>query len=424
MRLPLCLCALGVILTGMAGLAHVQAQAQAQEKPAPEAAPVPVDALIEKRQYELRGVEDTLRLSDEQRQKLQSEIAGLRAEHERLSASLIALTRKTQDTEIRIATIESRLDMAQASAEAIRRSLDGRREVIAAVLAALQRMGRHAPPAVLISPQDMLRAVRSSMLLGAVVPQLRADAEALASDLANLVHVNEVMASERIALQASRADLAREQASLSVLIEERGLERGSAERALGAENSRAGDLARQAADLKDLIARLEQQAGKTSTPEAEAARLGPAVAFARTRGTLHLPVIGALMRAYGAADDYGGTEKGLSIAARPGAVVAAPADGRVVFAGPWRSYGQLLVLNAGEGYHIILAGMGRLHVQPGQFVLAGEPVAHMGEGKERTTTTISVGAGQPVLYVEFRKDGIAIDPAPWWARSDIEKVRG
>jgi Peptidase family M23 len=98
-------------------------------------------------------------------------------------------------------------------------------------------------------------------------------------------------------------------------------------------------------------------------------------------------------------------------------------DGWVVYAGQFRSYGQLLILNAGGGYHVLLAGMERISVDLGQFVLTGEPVAAMGDGPH-SAAAIAIGSSQPVLYVEFRKDGTPVDPSPWWAISDSEKVRG
>ena len=118
-----------------------------------------------------------------------------------------------------------------------------------------------------------------------------------------------------------------------------------------------------------------------------------------------------------------GLEKGVSIATRAGAQVTAPADGWVVYAGPFRSYGQLLILNAGGGYHVVLAGMDRISVDLGQFVLTGEPVAVMGNGSQ-IAAILATGSSQPVLYVEFRKDGTPVDPGPWWAAGEGEKVRG
>jgi murein hydrolase activator len=103
--------------------------------------------------------------------------------------------------------------------------------------------------------------------------------------------------------------------------------------------------------------------------------------------------------------------------------VTTPADGWVSFAGSYRSYGQVLIINAGGGYHMILTGLDRVNVDTGQFVLAGEPVATMGSSPMGALSS-DTGTGLPVVYIEFRKDGVPIDPSPWWAKPDGEKVRG
>ena len=192
----------------------------------------------------------------------------------------------------------------------------------------------------------------------------------------------------------------------------------------------------------DLIAKLEKGLDSDSRPapgaaaraplegravpdgQADAGRLGPAVSFNTAQGLLPLPVNGVRIRNFGDPDSTGGAEKGLAIAVRPGAQVTSPCDGLVVYSGPFRSYGQLLILNAGGGYHVLLMGMERISVNPGQFVLTGEPVAAMGSGGKIAAAVATMTPSQPVLYIEFRKDGAPIDPGPWWATSESEKVRG
>jgi septal ring factor EnvC (AmiA/AmiB activator) len=153
------------------------------------------------------------------------------------------------------------------------------------------------------------------------------------------------------------------------------------------------------------------------------ARFTPAIAFASAKGLLAMPVNGVRIRDFGGSDGAGGAEKGISLATRPRAQVTTPCDGWVVYAGPFRSYGQLLILNAGGGYHVLIAGMERISVNIGQFVLTGEPVATMGSTSQ-VASILATNASRPVLYVEFRKDGTPIDPGPWWAASEGEKVRG
>ncbi|MGA3303544.1 MAG: peptidoglycan DD-metalloendopeptidase family protein [Methylovirgula sp.] len=406
---------------------------------------------LDEKQTELHGLEDTLSASDEQRRKIQAEIESLRNDRARLNAALISTTARASAAEAKITDSEQRLGQLVDSEDATRRSLASRKTLIAEVLASLQRMGHSPPPALLVDPEDMLQAVRSSILLGAVLPEMRAETDALVADLANLVQLRQSIASERDSLRHEVADLGLERQRLSALVDARQAALGTAEQALAAEQKRADAIAQQATSLRQLIARTEAEIGGAAhaaeeAREADAARklaeaeapqtksnlspfkdpgrLAPAIAFADARGLLSMPVAGSIVKSYGAPDGFGGTEKGLYFATRPGAVVALPSDGWVAFSGPYRSYGQLLIVNVGGGYYVVLAGMERINVEVGQFVLAGEPVATMGNGSVKTAAAIAIGAAQPILYVEFRKDGAAIDPSPWWAKSDVQKVRG
>jgi septal ring factor EnvC (AmiA/AmiB activator) len=166
------------------------------------------------------------------------------------------------------------------------------------------------------------------------------------------------------------------------------------------------------------------RADKPATSLGADDRLGPQVAFADARGLLPKPANGRILTAFGAADGLGGRSPGETFTTRDGATISSPADGWVVFAGPFRSYGQLLIINAGDGYHVLLAGMEHIDVQLGQLVLAGEPVATMPSRKVAQIGAVDTPETGPVLYVEFRKDGVSIDPEPWWVPSDKEKVGG
>lgn len=150
-------------------------------------------------------------------------------------------------------------------------------------------------------------------------------------------------------------------------------------------------------------------------------RIKPSIAFSLARGKLPLPAQGRRVLAFGERTQFGGQSKGLVMETRVSAQVTAPCDGWIVFAGEFRSYGQLLIINAGDGYHVLLAGMSQIDVQPGQFVLAAEPVGTM-SGAPKSQVT-SVQTSSPVLYVEFRKDGRPIDPDPWWVAGQ-QKVQG
>ena len=150
-------------------------------------------------------------------------------------------------------------------------------------------------------------------------------------------------------------------------------------------------------------------------------RIKPAIPFALAHAKLPMPAQGRRALSFGEKTQYGGQSKGMVIETRNAAQVVAPCDGWVVYAGEFRSYGQLLIINAGDGYHMLLAGMSQIDVQPGQFVLTAEPVGTMSGGVKNSTA--SAQSNSPVLYVELRKDGRPIDPDPWWIASQ-QKVQG
>ena len=403
-----------------------------------------LDALRQ-RDQELEAVRNEQRRATEAEARLKREIASIGEDRRKLNQALIDTASRLRAVEGRIVETEARLKPLDDSERGIRGSLESRRAAIAEVLAALQRMGRHPPPAIMVRPEDALAAVRTAIMLGAVVPEIRVQAEALAADLAHLVRVRKEIAEERDRLQRDMAALGEERQRVSLLSDERQKKQVDVERTLDAERQKAVALARQVDNLKDLIGKAEQgldgatRAARTAARAAEEekaragrtnlaalkdpGRLSPAIAFASARGHLPLPVNGVRIREFGVPDGLGGSEKGLTIATRAGAQVTAPCDGWVVYAGPFRNYGQVLIINAGGGYHVVLAGMERISVDVGQFVLTGEPVAIMGSGSQ-TAATLATGTNQPVLYVEFRKDGTPVDPSPWWAASESEKARG
>jgi septal ring factor EnvC (AmiA/AmiB activator) len=396
-----------------------------------------LDAL-KQRDGDLKAAREAQSKAAETEAALKREIEQLGTDRRKLNQDLIDTAGRIRGVETKVAATEARLKPLDENERSVRKSLDGRRAVIGEVLAALQRIGHRPPPALIASPEDALRAVRTAMLLGAVLPEMRHEVEALTNDLTELLRVRKQIADERDRLKNEVASLDTERTRMTALVEERQKQQTEREKALDAERARAGELARQVDNLKDLIAKLEQGLDPATKAAREAARndsrpalsafrdpgrLAPAVAFASLHGRVPIPVNGVKLKEYGAPDGVGGVERGLSIATRAGAQVTAPANGWVVYAGPFRSYGQLLILNAGNGYHILLAGMDRISVDLGQFVLTGEPVAVMGNGSH-IAAILATGSSQPVLYIEFRKDGIPVDPGPWWAAGEGEKVRG
>jgi murein hydrolase activator len=401
-----------------------------------QSAPPSPDA-IRQRAQELEAARAAQKASADAQAKLKAEISAIGQDRSKLNEQLIDVAGKVRAAETGIADAEARLRPLDAREQAIRSSLDSRRTEIVEVLAALQRAGRRTPPALLVRPEDALQSLRTAMLLGSVVPELRTRAITLANDLSELIALRKTISTERDRLAADRERLKTDQTRLAALVDERQRQQSGIEKDMEAEAARAIALAKQADSLQGLIARMEQDvkaAAKAALAASQSGksdpalfrnpnRTAPAIAFASAKGLFKFPVNGPKIRDFGGSDGAGGIEKGISLATRPGSQVTTPCDGWVVYAGPFRSYGQLLILNAGGGYHVLIAGMERISVNIGQFVLTGEPVATMGSTSQ-VASILATNASQPVLYVEFRKDGTPIDPGPWWAASEGEKVRG
>ncbi len=424
---------------GVAAAAVVLSLGAVRAESTLDAAPDPDQSRAE---YERVSKEITL--SSERLAKLAADIAAVKKDHASITAALIQSAMTEQKLGQDIEDIGGKLEGLKDQEQKIRASLLARRDVLAEVLGALQRMGLNPPPAILVKPEDALSSVRSAILLGAVVPELRQQTDTLLADLKEQARVTASIEAERTRLTAAVGDQVAEKKRLSMLLEAKQKLESDTETELAAEKQRSRDLAAKATSLKDLIASLETEADKnrkaaeaarqaaadakatgddkpgTSTelaslPVPEANRLTAATPFSALQGQVGLPVTGKIKRKFGTDDGNGAVMQGDMVATQSGAIVTAPADGNVLYAGPFRSYGQLLILNAGDGYHVVLAGMSRISVATGQSVLAGEPVGAMAEARVASTSATKTLDATPELYVEFRKDGKPVDPTPWWA---------
>ncbi|AZN96768.1 hypothetical protein EJ066_05380 [Mesorhizobium sp. M9A.F.Ca.ET.002.03.1.2] len=401
---------------------------------------------------EYERVSKEITLSSERLAKLAADIATVKKDHASITAALIQSAMTEQKLGQDIEDIGARLEGLKGEEQKIRASLAARRDVLAEVLAALQRMGFNPPPAILVKPEDALSSVRSAILLGAVVPELRQQTGILLADLKEQSRVTASIEAERARLTEAVGEQTAEKKRLSMLLEAKQKLEAETEAALAAEKQRSAALAAKAGSLKELIASLEADKARKAADAAKAAeqktadadkapaqdkasaqerapaqtelaalpvpeanRLTAAAPFSALQGQIALPVTGKIKRRFGANNGNGAVMLGDMVATQSGAIVTAPADGNVLYAGPFRSYGQLLILNAGDGYHVVLAGMSRISVASGQSVLAGEPIGAMGEARVASTSASKNGNATPELYVEFRKDGKPVDPAPWWA---------
>ncbi len=432
--------------------AAVQNDAQTQTDLADRARIEALNRQREEGRNELEQIAADIDLSKERRQQLETSIKALKKDQATLRTALIQTAKTQKKLTADISESELRMASLRSRDTDLRASLRARRGTLAEVLAALQRMGRNPPPALLVSPEDALSSVRSAILLGAVVPEIRERAERLARDLEELTTIRASIANERERLIATLEEQAEEEEKLTLLLAEKQKLAQENRQKLVAESEAAQRLAERAESMEDLIVTLGRQieSVKKAAREAQIAerehaaktqqqrdrarqlanegvldanRFAPAFAFSDLKNKLEMPVAGQLAASFGDDDGTGRPLQGMMVSTGHDAIVTAPADGWVVYSGPFRSYGQLLILNAGDDFHLVLAGMGSISADIGQFVVAGEPVGRM-DAKQRvaSASVLILASSEPTLYIEFRKGGKPVDPGPWWASNPSGRV--
>lgn len=300
------------------------------------------------------------------------QIEALRSELKRLA------TRQAQSGRD-VASARMRLQMLNVRETSLTAELGRDRNRLARLLGALQLFRRQPPPALLVRPEDARDAVRAAILIRAMTPALEARAKVYSDE------AREIAALRRQAA-AANADLF----TAESLAADR---RGDVERLLAEQT----EIEKRYAEDAFIAGRSAGSPGQLvdSFPRAAGPDSGP--------GKLTSPTQASLLRRFGAPMPGGGRSDGVAFGAKAGAAVVSPAQGTVEFAGPVTGWGVILILRTGGAYHLVLAGLGEVTVSPGQSVAAGTPVGKMTDG----------GRSDPELYLELRRSGTPIDPAPW-----------
>jgi len=407
----------------------------------------------------LKRVEQEIQADKARQRALDQRSDAIRKETEDLRARLVGLAEQARAQEEELDGLEGTLRALEEEERQQATRLDGERQQIAHLLAALQRLSRIPPEVALARPEGPVDTLRSALLLRDTVPALRQRADALAAALNRLAEVRERLEGQRTSIVAKRDALGSRQQEIAALVARREeLSRQTDEERI-AVGRRMAALTGQASDLKQLMDRIEAerrvtmeaaarreaerleaerrlarqreaeqreadrklaQQKETEQKEAErqlaqqreaeqraraeaaaqqaAVQKAPDPAPATAGNRLTLPVGGRIVTRFGEQDRFGATSRGLTISARPGTAVVAPYAGSVMFAGPFRGYGQILIVEHSNGYHSLIAGLGRIDTAVGKHVTAGEPIALM------------PADGSPDLYFELRRNGQPINP--------------
>jgi len=398
-------------------------------------------AFAQQPQQRLEQIEKAIDAERAAERRLAREAETLARELAALRTRLVELARTLQNREEVLSAAEREVARVEADIASKESRLEQGRAELARLIAGLLRMRRQPPEAALVLPASPIEVVRTVRLLGAATPAVEREAAALAREI-DALQMARAEAERRRAEAAEAAErLAADQAALDALMKQRTLLQQQTEAQRREIAARLSRLSREATDLRELIERLnaeraareaaeraaraaqeeaERKAAERAAREAQVARVPPPAAttgqarpFAQARGQFILPARGRIALSFGQPGAGGQPHRGITIETRAGAQVVAPYDGHVAFAGPFRAYGLILIIEHTEGYHTLIVGLGRIDATVGQLVTAGEPVGVAGASD----------TGGPSIYVELRRNGQPIDPLPWLA-SRNEKVSG
>jgi septal ring factor EnvC (AmiA/AmiB activator) len=381
----------------------------------------------------LKELDRELKNSQVEHDKAAERAAEIAREEATLRSDLVSAASAVQESEESLTDLEARLKDLDAEEVTKRAALDHTREEMGGVIAALARLAFRPTEALIGQPTSPADTVRTAILLREAVPSIKRSAQALKDDLAGLATVRAAIAAQKAKIAGTAETLDADHRRLAALLAKKAAARQEAEAQNREAQARLAALGSEAADLRDLLARLDaehsrQMAEKEALEKAEQEKLAKAAqnkanldkqaeaesrakaatllaaprSFSSAQGRMPMPARGPVLVHFGQINEAGLPAKGISIATRPGAQVVAPYDGQVAFAGPFRGYGLLLIIEHGEGYHTLLAGMARIDSQVGQHLIAGEPVGVMVDSESK-----------PVLYVELRHQGQPINPLPW-----------
>ncbi|MGB0906604.1 MAG: murein hydrolase activator EnvC family protein [Maricaulaceae bacterium] len=355
--------------------------------------------------------------------KLKAEEQAIRKEIRGLNARLKTTAQKQTSIENKSKDIERRLGTLSQSETEKAAALEANKTQINTLLAALQRLQYKPPPAAIMTSENMADSARTAMMLSDLTTQFDRKSKALADDITALNATRLDISFERAQLTENEKALETERETMRALITQKNRKNTALSKTRQAEETRITELASKATSLKDLIESIEKSADALVTPRLKPKRdkdgnrpkratprlrsgggpSGPVTLpqgtkrFAEAKSDMHPPVPGTLVQ------KYGGTHKGLTVETRSGAQVLAPYTGRVEFAGDFKNYEKVVILNVGDGYFLLLTGLGDTFVTSGENITKGTPLGEMPKARRSTSN----------LYIEIRKNGSTINPTPW-----------
>lgn len=361
---------------------------------------------------DLQRLQVQIREEQQAHQELKQKAISVADEVSSVQRKMVKAASSVQNFEETLETLETRLSDLEKQEADLKKRLSQKEGQLISLMSGLQKMAINPPETMLFQTDNPVQALRSRLLLKESRKPLQATTEKLREDLDTLNSLKAAIRGQASQAKVASVRLENEKENMEKLLKQKFILQTHFEAESRQAKQKSIALAKQAKDLADLLNKLERERQLAAREKPDTAQPSPSplqgAAFVRSKGNLPLPARGRILQNYGDMTESGMTAKGLTLQTRPSAQVVAPFDGTVLFAGIFKSYGNLIIIEHGEGYHSLLAGLARIDTPVGQVVLTGEPVG----------VTASNDAAK--LYVEIRKDSQPIDPAAWFA---IQKQR-
>lgn len=343
--------------------------------------------------------------------------AKLAVDQEKVEAELADLQEKLVKSAAQLQANDAQLDQVQKKLKDLEKQQADKQKEFAAKKQKLDglsrmaiRLSRTPPQAMVLMPADGKNRIQASRALKLISAEMKTQADAIAKDMDNLKILQAKTEEERVKVESIRSANKEEKKSFEAALKNRRQLRDKLASARTQEENKARELAKKAKSMEELMAALDKESRRTQRPGKEVSsgggisgQAGRLRSFEDAKGKIRVPASGSVVTGYGEKDENGSTSKGIVIATRAAATVVAPFDAEVAYTGTFLNYGKLVILKHGGGggnFHTLLAGLGRIDVKTGDFLLEGEPIGAMDTDAKR-------------LYVELRENNQTVNPKPW-----------
>ncbi len=351
---------------------------------------------------DLAKIEAQIKQAKQQQAENQRKSQALDKEVKNVQKEMVSLAKSVRKHEDQLSLLEQKKKELQNQQDELEQKLSLSSLQMAKIMQGMQTLALRPSEILLIQAKTPIQMLRSHRLMQYSFPIVGGIQQQTQEDLNALSQVKMDLQTKISAIKTTTAELSDKNEQMEKLAQQKKVLQAQYASSYEKSKAKVEKLAKEAKSLKDLLASIEKEQQKKRAKAKTTTRGFGTGAFARARGSLPLPAQGRITQNFG--DTTGASQshaKGMVVTTRKLAQVAAPFDGTVLFAGPFQNYGKLVIIDHGDNYLTVLAGMDTITTSVGSQLLTGEPIGKM-------------GTGYTSLYIEVRQNGQAINPRPWF----------